>query len=567
VIGGGPSHFAEQLDVEPPEDGKGDDIEATYDYKDEEGRLLFQVVRFRGKKFRQRRPDGSGGWVWGLKDVRRVLYRLPDLKGKKTVYVVEGEKDADRLWALGIPATTCPMGAGKWQEEYTGQIKDLGVERVVILPDNDPEGRKHAAQVALSCLKAGLEVKVVNLPGLPHKGDVSDWLDNGHVKDDLAEIVSGATPLTTLEGLTGEAEGVEKPLVRLIRASEFEAPPVEWLIDGLVPLGMVTLLSGKDTLGKTLFALEVARSVLTGKPLLGNWTANATGPVVALFLDDARPVTHERLETLGIKAHPSLWVASYDDIDLADPVAMLTVLEAEALQRRAKLIVVDSLWHLIPPRSGAANDQGLMRPLMQALVRMAGQTGAAVLLVAHDRKAGDDVAGSHIIKAASKTILRLTLPKGTQIDPDEMPDTPDRVLRFESNLAYPKTWRLRLEGVGAWSYCGTQREYRGKALEYEVLDYLQGGGEGTADEIREALGKKAADVRAVLKQQAGAGQIQADEQGTKGRPKTIYRALTFRPDEPLCPDTPDEKSQAELIEFDSVTRLEGFSSRNPAPRG
>ncbi len=100
-----------------------------------------------------------------------------------------------------------------------------------------------------------------------------------------------------------------------------------------------------------------------------------------------------------------------------------------------------------------------------------------------------------------------------------------------------------------------------------MLDYLQGGGEGTADEIRKALGKKAADVRAVLKQQAGAGQIQADEQGTRGRPKIIYRALTFSPDEPLRPDPPDEKSQAELIEFDSVTGLGGFSSRNPAPRG
>lgn len=60
MIGGGPSHFAKRLGVSPPEDGKGDDIETTYDYKDEEGRLLFQVVRFRGKQFRQRRPVGSG---------------------------------------------------------------------------------------------------------------------------------------------------------------------------------------------------------------------------------------------------------------------------------------------------------------------------------------------------------------------------------------------------------------------------------------------------------------------------------------------------------------------------
>jgi len=210
VVGGGPRHFAKQLGVAPPDDGRRDEPGATYDYHDENGQLLYQVVRFRGKKFRQRRPDGSGGWVWGLKDTRRVLYQLSKLKDKATVYVVEGEKDADRLWGIGVPATTCPMGAGKWREEYIEQLKAAGIERVVILPDNDSEGRKHAESVALSCLKAGLQVKVLNLPGLPDKGDVSDWLDNGHVKDDLAEIVS-ATPLTALEGLTGEAEGVERP--------------------------------------------------------------------------------------------------------------------------------------------------------------------------------------------------------------------------------------------------------------------------------------------------------------------------------------------------------------------
>ena len=128
---------------------------------------------------------------------------------------------------------------------------------------------------------------------------------------------------------------------------------------------MVTLFSGKDTLGKTLFAQEVSRAVLTGQPLLGQWTVNDTGPVVALFLDDARPVTNERIEVLGIKDHPDLWVAAYDDVDLADTQAMLSALESEALKHQAKLIVLDSLWHFIPSRTGAANDQGLMRPLMQ----------------------------------------------------------------------------------------------------------------------------------------------------------------------------------------------------------
>ena len=568
VEGGGPENFAERLGVSPPDDGRANEIEVVYDYKDEKGLLLFQVVRFQGKQYRQRRPDGSGGWIWGIKDVRRVLYRLPELQGKATVYVIEGEKDADRLWGLGIPATTCPMGAGKWRDEYTDQLKASGVERVVILPDNDDEGRKHAEKVARSCIKADLQVKTVHLPDLPPKGDVSDWLGMGHTRADLAEIVKN-TPLTTREGLTDDAEGVDKPLVRLIRASEFTAPPVSWVLDGLVPAGMVTLLSGRDTVGKTLLALEVSRAVLTGQPLLEHWPVSNPGPVVAILLDDARSTIKERLVALGIKDHPDLCIAPYDEVDLsAGAIGMLAELESKALQRKAKLIVLDSLWHFIPSRTGAANDQGLMRPLMQRLVRLAGQTGAGVLLVAHDRKAGDDVAGSHIIRAASKTILRLTLPRGVQVDPDELPDTPDRVLRFESNLAHSQTWRLRLEGVGAWTFLGTHKEYHQGETERTVLDYLNGGGQGTVKEIATELGRREGDVRGTLRQLEDDGAVQCVLVKTGGAPKKVYRVLpTSAPEDTSQPEGPDEKSQGQLIELQNLGRHWGFPAQLPAPRG
>jgi hypothetical protein len=164
-------------------------IDKTYDYVDEHGELLFQVVRFRPKKFRQRRPDGRGGWVWNLKGVRRVLYSLPDLvaaPAQRAVFVVEGEKDADRLTAEGQLATTCPGGAEKWRREYSGA---LAGRNVAILPDNDEPGRAHAIQVARSLGGVANAVKVLHLPGLPLKGDVSDWLDSGHTVSELWALV------------------------------------------------------------------------------------------------------------------------------------------------------------------------------------------------------------------------------------------------------------------------------------------------------------------------------------------------------------------------------------------
>jgi len=99
--------------------GKADGgIIATYDYVDETGELLFQVCRKANKEgFPQRRPDGNGGWVWDTKDVRKVLYRLPEITeaiaNNHTILIVEGEKDANAAWRIGLPATCNPGGASK----------------------------------------------------------------------------------------------------------------------------------------------------------------------------------------------------------------------------------------------------------------------------------------------------------------------------------------------------------------------------------------------------------------------------------------------------------------------
>ncbi len=190
-------------------------IEATYPYRDENGKLLFEVVRFAPKGFAQRRPDGKGGWAWNLDGVRRVLYRLPDLRGKPALFLVEGEKDVERLWSLRLRATTNAGGAGKWREEYTNQLWAAKVKRVAILPDNDEPGERRARDVARSCLKGGLQVKVLRLEGLQVHGDVSDWLDAGHSAEELKKLASEG-PWLRLEDLE-----VEQPVI------EVEGGPVE----------------------------------------------------------------------------------------------------------------------------------------------------------------------------------------------------------------------------------------------------------------------------------------------------------------------------------------------------
>jgi len=167
-------------------------IVAEYDYCDENGALLYQAVRLEPKGFRQRTPKADGGWQWKLGNVRRVLYQLPELikaELSEPVLVVEGEKDVDRLRTLGLVATCNAGGAGKWRSEYSDSLQN---RHVVILPDNDAAGREHCEKVAVSLAGKAASIRVLELPGLLEKGDVSDWLDAGGTADELRELIDAA---------------------------------------------------------------------------------------------------------------------------------------------------------------------------------------------------------------------------------------------------------------------------------------------------------------------------------------------------------------------------------------
>lgn len=173
--------------------GKKAPVIATYDYHDSQGNLLFQVYRTADKRFFQGRPDGKGGRVYGLDGVEPVPYRLPQViqavQAGETMFIPEGEKDVNNLAELGLTATCNPMGAGKWRDRYSDHLSGASV---VILPDNDEPGRRHAEEVARSLHGKATSVKVLELPDLPEKGDVSDWLEAGGTKERLLLLAAQA---------------------------------------------------------------------------------------------------------------------------------------------------------------------------------------------------------------------------------------------------------------------------------------------------------------------------------------------------------------------------------------
>lgn len=261
-------------------------IVARYPYRDEQGDLLYEVVRYEPKSFAQRRPDGNGGFRWGLDGVRRVPYRLPELLSTvSTVYVAEGEKDADRLAELGLTATCNPGGAGKWRNEFNQYFAGRDV---VIFPDNDGPGLEHGEQIARALCPIAATVRVVWLPGLPEKGDVSDWLDAGHTKEELQRLVAEWPPAENCG--TTLLSDVYELIRKYVFLSEAQATvSVLWVvhthtIDAADTTPYLAINSSEKQSGKTRL-LEVLE-LLVEKPWL---TGRVSAAVLIRKVDKEKP--------------------------------------------------------------------------------------------------------------------------------------------------------------------------------------------------------------------------------------------------------------------------------------
>lgn len=201
---------------------KGWELRATYPYVDENGVELYSVLRLENpetgeKTFLQRTPNH-----WGLESVRRVLYRLPEVIKAGTVYVVEGEKDADTLSSL-IPAdastaaTTNSGGAKNWDEAFNCffQNKD-----VVVLADNDEAGQEHAKLILRQLANVVHSLKLVT-PSTLHKGDVTDYLEKEHHSYSELLALIKATPLYDRQALSAETTEFSVEVARKLNEEPF----------------------------------------------------------------------------------------------------------------------------------------------------------------------------------------------------------------------------------------------------------------------------------------------------------------------------------------------------------
>jgi putative DNA primase/helicase len=351
-----------------------------YDYRDEQRTLLFFIKRSAGKRFTAHQPDGTPG----MDGTRRVLYRFPELLGANRddiVFIPEGEKDVDRLRAGGLVATTNPFGAGKWLPGFNGPLRG---RNVVVLADNDDKGRQHANEVARALDGTAAKVKVLHLPGVPEKGDVSDWLDAGH---DAVELVGLAEAAPEFSGAESSNPAVienrvnrETSGLKLTRVGELlsEAPEnIRWLVDELLPTSGLSILAAKPKVGKSTLGRNLAVAVARGSEFLGLPTT--PGPVLYFALEEKRAEIRHHFQRMGVTDEPI-----YVHVGAA-PQDAFRVIENLIDQHKPVLVIVDPLSRIL--RLADWNDYGKVTKAMEPLVDLARNTASHIMCLHHLNKA------------------------------------------------------------------------------------------------------------------------------------------------------------------------------------
>ena len=390
---------------------------ATYPYTDEVGTTLFIVCRTANKQFPCYVPDPSAphGKRWTLSGVRRVLYDLPDVRAAaragQLVFVVEGEKDVSNLRQLGLVATTSPGGASasgrrpKWREEYSESLRGA---RVAILPDNDEPGRAHAEAIATSLRRKGIPCSIVPIPGLPAGGDVSDAIAAGLGRGELLALADAALA----GGPTAGRSTDDGLFLTAAELAAIEPEEIDYLCPPYLPLGCVVELTGKVKGGKTTFALDACRAVLTGDLFLG--TAAVRAPVI-YATEERRQTFRAALRRVGIGGSPDLHILfRYEAGGLAWP-KVVELIEQRVRQTGARLVVIDTLADWAGLAGDQENDAGHALAAVRPLCMLAA-AGPVVLMVRHERKSGGEIVdagrGSSQFPGAADVVISLAYPTG-----------------------------------------------------------------------------------------------------------------------------------------------------------
>ncbi len=475
---------------------------ASYEYVDQQGNVILVVDRYEPKAFSQKRPDPDkpGQWIYNVKGVQLVPYNLPKMIEADTVWIVEGERDADSLIRLDFCATTNVQGAGKWKR----QCDDHGIhewfrrKHVIICPDNDPTGKAHAQQIAESLRGVAASLKILDLPNLPEKGDISDFIETHRdgARQKLLEILQ-STPEYRLT-----LSGVE--IISCKDLLQINVPEPIWVVEDLVPQGL-GLLGAKPKAGKSWLAQNIGLAVAQGLPALGRFVAHQ-GTTLCLCLEDNPRRMRSRLEIMLDGSKPPdnhLIACGWPAFDKGGMDQLQRYLE---LTPDTKLIIIDT-YARFRGRKGRSDDvYNSDYSDLAELQSLANLYQTTILLVHHSRKeASDDpldsILGSTALSAAADFLLILQRKSRAEMDATlhvsgrDVPDA-QHALQFHRD-------------TGQWKYLGSPGDLISSAERRKIREVLHQSGKPMGpSEIAEKCGKAKSTIHQTLARMLDAGEVE-----------------------------------------------------------
>ena len=385
-----------------------------YPYYDADGMLVYWRIRWpRGssQRFSYRHPsDGPNGWAKGLGGATPTLYRLPQLietVGKdEWIILVEGERDVHTAEALGLTATTSGS-AESWRDEFAAYFDEA---KVLVIPDDDPAGKKYLAAISKSLRKRG-KVKLAVAVDVPYGNDLTGWVeatDNDWVGLRIRRLLAETEHRPPAREPTTE-DGDEPLTVHLIAADTLKPEPVRWAAEGYVPLGAVTLIVARKGEGKSTIAYDKLAAATRGK-LPGDLHEPST-VIIATAEDHRTQVALPRLMAAGADLSRVKFVVVRSDdmergLDLPDD---LPDLEKRIEQVGARFLFIDPLVAHMPVAIDSHKDQHVRR-VLAPLTAIAERHDLAVLASIHFNKAPSvdvltRISGSGGIANAARCIL------------------------------------------------------------------------------------------------------------------------------------------------------------------
>lgn len=387
-------------DIMPPQNTKlQKNVVAIYNYYDSQGNRCAEKVRYDDKSFVWRYENADGRIVWKKPSGICLLYNLPILANypkNAPVYIVEGEKDADTMMRLKLPAICTPDGAGpgKFRAEYVDWFRD---RQVIILSDNDEIGRQYAEEEAKRIKPVASSVKLVDLRDLwtdmPEHGDISDYIAKfGDEAIRNVEKLANNTPIWSAQDQR-ECAGPEQtggsPL-KVFSAKELMSryiAPTEFIVNALLPTGFA-ILASPPKYGKSWFALDLCYSVASGRSFLGFTTHVSDTMYMALEDNPARLQARLKVVAQGETIPEGLHFLTNAPELQQDLIGALDRLIAQL--PKLKLIVIDTLQMIRGVSNSRENEYARDYKEMRALKEFADRHNLCVLAIHHTRKTADE---------------------------------------------------------------------------------------------------------------------------------------------------------------------------------